>query len=247
MDMKYQVLGGFTLPQTFEYTGYPEFLAYLNSFAEPDFAAFQRKLIPGENILGVRMPKVHAIAKQMARSDWRRFLADAQDGSLEEVEVQGLTVGAAKMDYGEALERAAAFVPKIRSWASCDICGSSFTFLKDNPERSFEFLKGYLLDEREFAVRFGVTLLMEFFTTEEYLGRLFTLYDQVHHEGYYAKMAVAWAVSACFVKFPEPTMKYLKSCRLDDRTYNKALQKIIESNRADAEQKRAVRAMKRKG
>ena len=235
------------MPQNFQYTDYPEFLKYLNSFAEPDFAAFQRKLIPGETILGVRTPRIRTIAKQIAKSDWRCFLVDAKDNTLEEVEVQGLVIGAAKMDYDEALKHAVAFVPKIKSWASCDICGSSFKFLNKEPERSFEFLKGYLSDEREFAVRFGVTLLMEFFTVEEYLGRLFTLYNRVHHDGYYAKMAVAWAVSLCFVRFPEPTMEYLKSCRLDGWTYNKALQKIIESNRVDAEQKRIVRAMKRKG
>ncbi len=235
------------MDESFVYTGYPDFLEFLHSFAEPDFAAFQRRLIPGEAILGVRTPRLRAMAKQIAKSDWRRFLAEVQDGTLEETTVHGLVIGAAKTDYDETLEYAAGFVPKIKSWASCDICGSSFKFLKKEPERSFEFLKGYLSDEREFAVRFGVILLMDYFTSEEYLSRLFTLYEQVCHEGYYVKMAIAWAISVCYVKFPEPTTEYLKTSRLNDWTYNKSLQKIIESNRVDAEQKRAVRAMKRKG
>lgn len=235
------------MQKNYEYINYPEFLEYLNSFAEPDFAAFQRKLIPGEIILGVRAPQVRTIAKQIAKSDWRRFLTDVRDDTLEEVEMQGLVTAAAKMDYNEALERAAAFAPKIKSWASCDICCSSFKFLKKDPERSFQFLKGYLPSEREFEVRFGVILSMDYFITEEYLERLFTLYNRIHHEGYYVKMAVAWAVSVCFVKFPEQTMAYLQSSQLNDWTYNKALQKITESNRVDAEQKRIVRAMKRKG
>lgn len=195
----------------------------------------------------MRTPRLRTIAKQIAKSDWRRFLADARDVTLEETEVHGLVIGAAKMEYGEALKHAAAFVPSIKSWAGCDICGSSFRFLKQEPERSFEFLSGWLSDEREFAVRFGVVLLMDFFTTEEYLDRLFTRYSQVNHDGYYAKMAVAWAVSLCFVRFPERTMEFLKTCRLGDWTYNKSLQKIIESNRVDAEWKQLIRAMKRKG
>lgn len=231
----------------FVYTGYPDFLESLHALAEPNFAAFQRKLIPGETILGVRTPHLRAMAKQIAKSDWRRFLAEVQDGTLEETTVHGLVIGAAKMEYRDALGYAAGFVPKIKSWASCDICGSSFQFLKKEPERSFEFLEGYLSDEREFAVRFGVILLMDYFTSEEYLSRLFTLYEQVRHEGYYVKMAIAWAISVCYVKFPEQTEEYLKTSRLNDWTYNKALQKIIESNRASADQKRAVRAMKRKG
>lgn len=230
----------------FTYTDYSSFLKYLNSFSEEKLAEFQRKLIPGENILGVRTPQLRTIAKQITKGDWRRFLAEAKADTMEEVMMQGLVIGSAKMEYSEGLERASGFVPKIRSWATCDICGSSFKFLKKDMTRSYEFLKQYLSSKDEFAVRFAVTLLMEFFTADEYLDRLFQIYDDVYHEGYYVKMAVAWAVSLCFVKFPERTMEYLKANRLDDWTYNKALQKIVESNRVEAETKQIIRAMKRK-
>lgn len=230
----------------FTYTTYPDFLQYLHSLSEEPFARFQRRLIPGETILGVRTPQLRAAAKQIAKGDWRRFLDEERGGTLEEVIVQGLVIGFAKMDYDEALRRAAAFVPKIKSWASCDICGSSFRFLKKNRERSFGFLCGYLGDPGEFAVRFGVILLMDYFTDEEYIDRVFAALDEVRHEGYYVKMEEAWAVSVCYVKDPQRTLRYLEGCRLDDWTYNKALQKITESNRVDAAAKAAIRAMKRR-
>lgn len=229
----------------FTYTTYPEFLRYLRSVSEEPFAVFQRRLIPGEKILGVRTPLLRAAAKRIAKGDWRAFLEEARDDTLEEVMVQGLVVGFAKMEYGEALRRAAAFVPKIKSWASCDICGSSFKFLTKNREQSFAFLCGYLGSSGEFAVRFGVTLLMEYFADEEYLDRLFTALDGVRHEGYYVKMAMAWAVSTCYVKHPRRTLQYLQNCRLDCWTYNKALQKITESYRVDETEKAKIRAMKR--
>lgn len=234
------------MQEVFEYTGYPAFLTYLNSFSDAKFAEFQRKLIPGETILGVRTPRLRAIAKQIAGSNWSSFLADARDDTLEEVMVQGLVIGSAKMDYDEAVNRAAEFVPKIRSWASCDICGSSFKFLKKDMAASFEFLKSFLDEKNEFAVRFGVTLLMEFFTSEKYLDRLLEIYDGIHRDEYYIKMAVAWAVSNCFIKFPERTMAYLKNSRLENWTYNKALQKITESYRVDDKTKELIRSMKRK-
>lgn len=231
--------------QDFAYTDYGTYLQYLRSFVEEPFAEFQRRLIPGETILGVRTPLLRAIAKQIAKGDWRRFLAEARDGAMEEIMVQGLVVGAAEMDYSEAMEYAAAFVPKIRSWATCDICGSSFRFLKRDMPSSFLFLKSCLSRGNEFAVRFGVTLLMEYFITDEYVARLFPLFDGVRHEGYYARMALAWAVSMCYVRYPALTAEYLRGCRLDDWTYNKALQKITESRRVDAETKDRLRAMKR--
>ena len=59
-------------------------------------------------------------------------------------------------------------------------------------------------------------------------------------------MAVAWGLSVCFVKYPDKTMKYLKENNLDDWTYNKVLQKIMESYRVDDDTKAVIRAMKRR-
>ncbi|HAU5129164.1 TPA: DNA alkylation repair protein, partial [Clostridioides difficile] len=42
------------------------------------------------------------------------------------------------------------------------------------------------------------------------------------------------------------TFLYIKNNNLDDFTYNKTLQKIIESNRVDLEKKNIIRSMKRK-
>jgi len=58
-------------------------------------------------------------------------------------------------------------------------------------------------------------------------------------------MAVAWLISMCYVKFEQETLKYLNSNDLDNFTYNKALQKIIESNRVDIEKKNIIKNMKK--
>ena len=52
-------------------------------------------------------------------------------------------------------------------------------------------------------------------------------------------------MSVCFVKFPERTMEYLKNNSLDTFTYNKTLQKIVESFRVDKDTKALIRSMKR--
>ncbi len=60
------------------------------------------------------------------------------------------------------------------------------------------------------------------------------------------KIFEAWAISICYIKYPEKTMKYLKSNELDDFTYNKTLQKIIESYRVNKDEKNIIRNMKRR-
>ena len=52
--------------------------------------------------------------------------------------------------------------------------------------------------------------------------------------------------SICFIKFPEKTMEYLKQSKLDNWTYNKSLQKTIESLRVDKETKDILRGIKRR-
>ena len=58
-------------------------------------------------------------------------------------------------------------------------------------------------------------------------------------------MAIAWAIQVCFVKFPEKTMELLKDNKIDNWTYNKALQKILESYKVDDKTKNNIRKMKR--
>ena len=70
--------------------------------------------------------------------------------------------------------------------------------------------------------------------------------DNIRHDGYYVKMAVAWAISISYIKFEELTLDYLKNNNLDDYTYNKSLQKICESLKVDKATKDVIKGMKRK-
>ncbi len=234
------------MAEAFTYTGYNCIENYLNSVSEEAFAGFQRKLIPGEEkILGVRTPKLRALAKKLAGGSWRRYIAEAEDRSMEETMLQGFVIAYAEMELPERLGFVASFVPKIKSWAVCDTFCPTLKSFGKNRKAVFTFLKPYFKSKEEFSVRFAVITLMDYFICDEYIDRVFNLLDSVRHSGYYVKMAVAWAVSMCFVKFPEKTYAYLGSNALDDFTYNKALQKITESYRVSGKDKAKIRSMKR--
>ncbi|MFW5647387.1 MAG: DNA alkylation repair protein, partial [Acetivibrio ethanolgignens] len=105
----------------------------------------------------------------------------------------------------------------------------------------------YLESDREYFIRFGVVMLLDYYVDGEYLEKLYAVFDSIHHEGYYVKMAVAWALSVCYVKFPKETRRYLENNKaLDDFTYNKAIQKTCESYRVEPEEKERLKTMKRK-
>ncbi|MBP1759605.1 MAG: hypothetical protein H6Q63_522 [Firmicutes bacterium] len=219
----------------------------LFALSDEAYQEFSSALLPGtENILGVRLPELRKLAKQIAKSDWREYLATAQNDYLEEIMLQGMVIGYVKTDIEEVLRYAADFVPKIDNWSVCDSFCSGLKFAKDNKERVWEFLQLYLSSKEEYEIRFGVVMLLNFYVDEKYISNALKLLDQIKHEGYYVKMAVAWTISIYYINLPEITMKYLKHNTLDDFTYNKALQKITKSLRVRNETKALIKGMKRK-
>lgn len=232
---------------SFQYIDYPSLLEHICSLADEPYQKVQKKIVPGtDNILGVRVPKLRALAKQLAKGEWRGYLSTAQGTFYEETMLRGFVIGYAEMEQGEAFQWIADFVPQISNWAVCDACCSSFKTAAKDKEKLFAFLLPYLKSDREFELRFAVVMLMDFLITDEYIDDVLRIYDGIHHAGYYVKMAVAWALSVCFVKYPGQTMRFLQCNNLDDWTYNKALQKIVESYRVDDDTKAVIRGMKRR-
>ncbi len=219
----------------------------LRSLADEKYRKFSAGLVPGaDNMLGVCLPELRKLGKELAKENWQAYLTDADDEYYEETMLQGILIGLVKTDVEERFRLIAGFIPKINNWAICDSFSAGLVFVKKNKQRVWDFIKTYFDSDREFELRFVSVMLMDYFIDGEHIDDVLKLLDGIRHEGYYVKMAVAWALSVCFVKFPEKTMEYLKNSSLDDFTYNKALQKIIESNRVDGDTKDLIRRMKRK-
>lgn len=137
------------------------------------------------------------------------------------------------------------FVPVINNWAVCDSSCMTYKFMKKEPEEWFSYLQKYVNSENAYEVRFAVVAVLAHFVDGQFLERVLDLLNHVRHEDYYVKMAVAWAVSVCFVKFPERTKLFLQKNELDDFTQNKSIQKIRESFRADKADKEEILKWKR--
>lgn len=219
----------------------------LLALADQNYQAFAAALIPGvHNMIGVRLPELRKLAKQIANGDWRAYLAEAEQIWFEDVMLQGMVIGCVKTDIHELLHYVEQFVPKIDNWSVCDSFCASLKMTALNKEIVWEFLQPYVASDQTYHIRFAVVMLLNYYVDDAYIAKALTLLDTIRHEDYYVKMAVAWAISIYYVKMPEPTLAYLQHNTLDKETYNKALQKIIESNRVGGETKALMRSMKRK-
>jgi 3-methyladenine DNA glycosylase AlkD len=204
---------------------------------------FSMKLTPGcTDMIGVRTPVMKAIAKEIASGDWRTYLGDMAADYQEERVVRGFVICYAKMDLDERMRWTESQVALMDNWAVCD----SFFFRPNRKEyeRYFEFARSFIPRSGEYERRFGVVTMMKFID-DGHIDEILSLMDGIRDDRYYVRMAVAWTLSVCYVKYPEKTDRYLESCLLDDFTYNKTIQKICESFRADPADKERLKAKRR--
>lgn len=225
----------------------PALTARLEALADEPYRKFNESLIPGsENTsLGVRLPQLRAVAKELCRDDWRSFLTAAEGQTLHElVLLRGLVIASARCSLEERLSRTMEFLPSIQNWAVCDTFCNTWKDAQKNPDAVLPALLPLLQSEAPYTVRFAVVMLMDYFITPEYHQTVLDACMQVRHQDYYVKMAVAWALSVCFVKYREETLPLLEGALPDPWTRRKAIQKCLESYRVTPEDKALLRRLR---
>lgn len=219
----------------------------LYDLADEEYRKFQISLCPNVNdIIGVRLPQLRELAKKIAKDNPIEFLDKYNPEYYEERMIYGLVIGYMKADFNTRLNYLDKFVPMIDNWAVCDCTCSTLKFTEKNLEDMWEYLKKYINSKNEFEVRFAVIMLMDYYIRDEYVDKVLDIYNNIRVDKYYVKMGVAWAISVIFVKYEKKARNFLSNNKLDNFTFNKSLQKIIESNRVSKEVKDEMRALKRR-
>lgn len=211
------------------------------------YRKFHSSLVPDiKNFIGVRLPDMRAAAKKIAAECAEEYINTMpEDASYEQIMIEGLVIGYYKCSDEEKLVLVRSFVPKINNWAVCDSFCSSLKFVRKNKDEMLEYIKQCIKSRREFEIRFGIVMLLDYYVEEKYINEIFETADKIKSSAYYVKMALAWCISVCYVKFPELTAEYLENSRLCDFTYNKAISKITDSYRVSKEEKEKIRKMRR--
>lgn len=222
----------------------------LFNMQDEKYRQFQIKLCPGvNNIIGVRLPELRKYAKNISKVV---NYAEIPTKYYEEVMLKGMLIGLEKEINYEQIEN---FIPLINNWAVCDTFCSSLKKVKNDKERMWDFLQKYLKSKKEYEIRFAVVMILDYYIDPKYIDKVLKLLSKIKHEGYYAQMAVAWAYSVCFIKFYDKTKKFFEeelikkennkfTIKIDNFTYNKSIQKAIESYRLTKEQKDELRKLK---
>lgn len=219
----------------------------LINLSDSEYKSFHTKLSPeAGDILGVRVPKIRNYAKEILdEDDWQETLNNIGNKYNEEKMLRGILIGKSKMEYDTKIKYLIEFIPKIDSWSSCDITCASLKFVRNNQEKIWDFLKQYTKSSEEFVLRFILVMYLDYFVTDKYVDDVIKTINNIKAEKYYTQMAMAWLISEIFIKYPEKAKTFLKSNNknIDKFTYNKAIQKIKESYRVSAEDKKMLKKL----
>jgi len=221
----------------------------LNSLADPSYQKFSAHLLPpGEKVLGVRLPILRKLAKEILSNPYvKEYLSfTKKKQSIEETLLQGFVIASYPCPLKEKLTYVKRYVSHITNWSTCDSFISSLKFTKKYKKEVLSFLMPYFSSEKEYDIRFGVVMLLNYYHEKEDLEEDFLLLNPLSNKPYFARMGVAWCLSILYIKHPEETYSYLLQSHLDDTTYQKTITKILESSTIVGEERTRVLSLRKR-
>ena len=188
--------------------------AELKALQDLKYQKFHSSLLPGvQNIIGVRMPLLRKLAKEVLRGDWRSYLDSSvaePNTYYEEDIIQALLIGTSKLSWQERHAYIKEFVPKINKWAVCDLFCSTLKEAQYYQEDYWQLIVPYFNSSNAYDLRFASVMLLNHFTGDEFVEEALNLLEAIKHEDYYVKMGIAWAISIFYIKQPQLTLKLIK-------------------------------------
>lgn len=223
-------------------------LEILNPFIDNDYKKFHTKICQTKyEILGIKIPTLRKIAKKLVKKyDYLELLNNINNDYYECVMLKGLIIGNIKISFEERIKLINEFLPLIDNWAICDIFISELKFIKEDPQLFLEYLSPFKKEKNEYYLRFYIVSLLDYYINDKYIDYVLENMLKIKSDYYYVKMAISWCLSICLVKYFDKTIKFLNvnKEKIDKWTYNKALQKAIESFRINNEDKKTLKSMK---
>lgn len=217
----------------------------LQALKEKEYADFQAKLVPTiepSTILGIRVPKLRALAKSYIRDqECQVFLDSLPHNYYDENMLHAILISEMK-DYDKCINRLEAFLPYVDNWAVCDIMSPKL--FKRYKEDLMPRIKVWMASEETYTIRFGLGMLMAHFLDEDFRPEYLDMASSIRSDEYYVNMMIAWFFATALAKQWEVSLPYIEDKRLDDWTHKKAIQKARESLRISKEKKEYLKGLK---
>lgn len=217
----------------------------LFELCDREYREFNARLMPTvskESIIGVRVPAVRSLAKELwGRGEIKVFLNNLPHTYFEENNLHAFLIEKI-VDYDECMRATKEFLPYIDNWATCDMMRPK-CFGKNKPRLICD-TKEMLKSGDIYTVRYGLGMLMCHFLRDDFKEEYLQMAANASCGEYYINMMVAWYFAEALIKQYDSSIVFLEEKRLPAWVHNKALQKAIESNRIPKDIKEYLRRLK---
>lgn len=228
---------------------YNSLILYLKSQADLKYRDFHSHLVPTHNkeyFIGIRVPVLRKLGKNICKGNPRSFLKFPKDNYYEESMLYGIVSCSIKTDsYDEFCTMFDLFVERINNWAVCDSCsGKSRDFSKYKKEY-FSYIEKYINSENPWAIRYGLITMFEYKEDKEYLTQILDRLKTINSSEYYVKMAKAWLTAELFAFHKEEVFDFLKKNYYDKEVFIMTCSKIRDSRRISDKDKEEINSFKK--
>ena len=207
-----------------------------------DFHAALMPTVDKALVIGVRMPALRALAKELKGTELAAdFMAALPHKYYEENNLHAALIGHIR-DFQPCLTALERFLPYVDNWATCDMMNPRA--LAKDKAALLERIRLWLQSGHTYTVRFGMEMLMNHFLEEDFRKEYLALVASVQSEEYYVRMMQAWYFATALAKQYEAAVTYLEQRRLGAWVHNKTIQKARESFRVSQEQKEYLKSLK---
>ncbi len=223
---------------------YKKYEDYLLSLQDLDYQKFHSKITKTNyKIIGIRVPLMRKIADNIYKGNYLKYLESYDNNYYEEIFIRGIVISKIK-DINILIKQMKEFVLKIDNWAICDSFCNSLKIVNKNKDIFWNEILNFIKSDKEFVVRVGIILILNFYIEEKYLDKIFNIFDNLNTDKYYINMAISWTICEMYIKYKDKTLKYMKKNKLNSFVKNKTISKIKDSYRISMEEKEYLSQLK---
>lgn len=210
-----------------------------------EYAAFQAKIInniESGTILGIRIPKIKKLAKELyEKPEKTEFFKELPHKYFEENLLHIMLITLEK-DFDKCIDELETFLPYADNWAVTDQTVPKC--FKKNHEKVLPIIEKWLKSDHTYTARYAMIIYMKEFLDDDFDKKYLDMISRKRGEDYYLKMMIAWYFATALAKQYDATIPYIENKKLEKWTHNKAIQKSIESFRVSDEHKEYLRTLK---
>ncbi len=217
----------------------------LYSLQDMGYGDFHSALMPTvarERVIGIRIPELRKLAREIRKKgEYEDFLSSLPHYYYEENNLHAFIICLEK-DIDKLFDYLDEFLPFVDNWATCDSIRPAV--FKKHPEKVLVKVNEWINSPYEYAVRFGIEVLLVYFLGDNFDVSFAENVALVTRDEYSIEMVMAWYFATALSFHYDEIIPFIENKRLSVSVHNKTIQKAVDSKRISEEHKEKLKKMR---